>query len=326
MPTRPSTQPAVRTLRIAVTDRCNLHCAYCRPLGAATAPVRSGELSFDELTALAAWLHRRCGLTKIKITGGEPLVRDGITDFVTALTRLDDAPEISLTTNGTHLAPLAAPLKRAGLARVNVSLDTPDAERFKTLTGGDVHKTIAGIHAARDAGLTPIKLNAVLRRNTYRQDVPELLDLAADLDLQVRFIELMRTGTAPEWCDRERITVDAVMAWLRDQPECGELTAPSRGASHAPASLSRIDWRGASMTVGWIPPISCPFCAMCDRLRLSPRGEVRRCLMDPTRLPLHQLITAQGDAEAEAALATFLAGKHPPVAMDQTLSMSELGG
>jgi len=281
-------------------------------------------LPLDALTGLVAWLHERHGLTKVKITGGEPLLRSGLTGFVSAVAALDRAPEVSLTTNGTRLAPLAAPLRDAGLARVNVSFDTPDPERFRTLTGGDAMQVFAGIHAARDAGLAPIKLNAVLRRNTFRQDVPALLDLAAELDLQVRFIELMRTGTSPAWCDRERVTANEVMDWLRGQSFCGEVVAPSGGAGHAPARLSRMKWRGEALTVGWIPPNSSPFCAMCDRLRLGPRGEVRRCLMDPAQVNLHELIT--GPADADAALAEFLAGKHPPTSMDQTLSMAELGG
>jgi cyclic pyranopterin phosphate synthase len=233
-----------------------------------------------------------------------------------------------MTTNGSGLANHAASLAAAGLARVNVSVDTLDPDRYRELTrGGRIAAALEGIAAARAAGLTPIKLNSVLRRSSFRDDVPALLDLAAESGLELRFLELMRTGTGRAWCETEAIPAATVLDWLDAHPDC-DLVHGHHLTQHGPepARRGRLTWRGCELEVGWILPVSRPFCEPCDRLRLDPRGGVRRCLMDAVRLDLAAILEADGDEVARSSLADYLAGKRPPGSMDSPLPMVRLGG
>lgn len=316
------------TLRLGVTDRCNLRCAYCMPPDGVRPVPRAELLSLDELADLVGWLHRLRPFARIKLTGGEPLVRPGLERLVGRLAALPGSPELSLTTNGCLLARQAATLAAAGLARVNVSLDTVDPVRYRELTrGGELERALDGIDAARGAALAPIKLNAVLRRSSWRDDVPALLDLAASGGYSLRFIELMRTGTERDWCAAEAVSAAEVLAWLGAQPQCGSVQGhdlTEHGAE--PARRGRLCWRGVALEVGWILPVSRPFCASCDRLRLDSMGRVRRCLMDPRRLDLAEILATEGEQSARNALEGYLAGKRPPATMDTGLPMAQLGG
>lgn len=319
MPVAPS------ALRVAVTGRCNLACAYCAPAGLVASGAAGGPqaLELGALADLVAWLHGRRPLRKIRITGGEPLLRNGVVDFVARLAALPGRPELAMTTNGVLLADHAAALREAGLARVNVSVDTLDRESFQALTGVDaLDRVLAGIAAAKAAGLGPVKINSVLRRSSWQDDVPALLDFAQAEGVELRFIELMRTGTADQWCRDERVDVDEVLQWLAAHRHGGLATVP-RSAGAAPARPSVLPWRGADLVVGWISPVSHPFCGACDRLRLSAGGRLRRCLMDPVDF---DLAAAHGAATGAALLDDYLAAKQAPAAMDQPLPMKELGG
>jgi cyclic pyranopterin phosphate synthase len=204
---------------------------------------------------------------------------------------------------------------------VNISLDSLDRERFAEVTcGGKLDQTLNGIKAAQDAGLTPIKLNTVLRRSTWKQDVPLLLDYAANTGLEIRFIELMRTGTELVWCDAERITVDEVLEKLG--AECIPLTR----SGVAPARNTLVNWRGAYITIGWIAPHSHPFCDRCERLRMDARGQVRRCLMDASTFDLRYALRTSDPETVRAGFHSYLAGKQAPLDMDSSLAMSQIGG
>ena len=259
----------------------------------------------------------------MKLTGGEPLVRKGVGRLVERLAATPGVREVSLTTNGSLLGRLAGPLKAAGLARVNVSLDSVDPARFARLTrGARLSETLSGIDAAIDAGLTPLKLNAVLQRSAWRDDVPLLLDYAAARGAELRLIELMRTGNGQTWADEEFVPVSEVRRWIRERARLtSELTPPGE-----PARRWRIEWRGASLSVGWIAPRSLPFCADCERVRLDARGRLRRCLMDPLPFDLHAARRDRGDRSAWAEMSQYLAAKHPPRAMDSPISMRAIGG
>jgi cyclic pyranopterin phosphate synthase len=260
-------------------------------------------------------------VTRVKLTGGEALLRPGLVEFVRNLSADGGVSEVSMTTNGTRLAGLAADLARAGLSRVNVSLDTLDASRFRELTrGGTLERVTAGIDAALAARLAPVKLNAVLRRSSFEIDVPALLDFASKRGLEVRFIELMRTGPAAAFAAREFVSSREVRLRLG---LAGDLETAE--AEAGPARRLRVRFRGTEVVTGWIEPVSRSFCGGCRRLRLDPRGELRRCLMDAEPYPLLERLEA-GDAGLEEDVDRFLEGKRPPLSFETPRSMAAIGG
>lgn len=285
--------------------------------------VSHGELlSLEQLAETVRWLSRYTPIERVKITGGEPLVRLGLEELIGELAAIANVREISMTTNGSLLARKARQLKTKGMARVSVSLDSLDPERFARLSrGGRLQDTLAGINAALDAGLTPLKLNTVLQRSTWREDVPMLLDFAAERGLEPRFIELMRTGTERVWCDSEFVAVDDVREWLAKQTPI----APAFTPEGVPAQSSLIFWAGKLLKVGWIAPRSHPFCSACERVRLDSRGCLRRCLMDSNLLDLVRLRQTEGD-DPQNALYRYMAGKQAPNGMDSEFMMSQIGG
>jgi len=323
---RQSEVPALarlRLLRLSVTDLCNFRCCYCMPPEGVPKVAHRELLSLEELADLTEWLTRHSGVDRVKLTGGEPLVRRNIEHLVARLAANPGISEVSLTTNGSLLPRLAEKLKAAGLKRVNISLDALDPEQFERLTrGAKLADTLAGIEAAVAVGLTPLKINAVLQRSSWERQVPLLLDFAAARGFELRFIELMRTGTEREWCASEFVPVQDVREWLAGRESVEELAS----AAGVPARLTKVSWRGAALTVGWITPRSHPFCEQCERVRLDARGRLRRCLMDPSTLDLAALRRDTGDAAALDAFRAYLERKRPPSAMDSALAMSLIGG
>jgi cyclic pyranopterin phosphate synthase len=248
-------------------------------------------------------------------------VRPGIEHLIEELSALPNMQEVSLTTNGSLLPQMARGLKAAGLNRVNISLDSLDETGFAEVTrGGSLKRTLAGIDAAQDAGLTPIKLNTVLRRSTWKQEVPRLLDYAASTGFEIRFIELMRTGTERAWCESEFISVDEVCKGL------GAEILPTEEQTRSSAQRTLVKWRGTLLTVGWITPRSHPFCERCERLRMDSRGQIRRCLMDPTTFDLPRVFGTMDGQAAQQEFQSYIAGKVPPSAMDSPFAMSQIGG
>jgi cyclic pyranopterin phosphate synthase len=320
-PDRALDEPRFRLLRLSITDRCNFRCRYCLPEEGVPKVAHHELLTFEELARLTEWLAGHAGIERVRLTGGEPLVRSGIETLVTGLSKIAGIREVSLTTNGSLLPRKAWALKEAGLSRVNISLDSLDKQRFAEVTrGARLDTTLAGIAAAWEAGLTPIKLNTVLRRSTWKMEVPALLDYAAQTGLEIRFIELMRTGTERAWCETEFVSVDEVICGL------GSGFGLIQNETRASARRTIMDWRGAPVTVGWITPRSHPFCARCDRLRMDARGRLRRCLMDPEQLDLARLLHSTDPAVARREFDIYAAGKVPPRAMDSAFAMSQIGG
>jgi cyclic pyranopterin phosphate synthase len=314
-------QQRLRMLRLSITSKCNFRCCYCIPPEGVPKVAHTELVSLERLAELVSWLADETGINRVRLTGGEPLVRRGVVDLVTRLSTISQIREVTLTTNGSLLAGMAENLKAAGLKRVNISLDSLDPDRFAKITrGGELRKTLEGIDAAIAAGLSPVKLNAVLQRSTWKQDVPQLLDFAADKGLEIRFIELMRTGTGREWCDSEFISA-------REVCEGTHIESSSRATvPNSSAQQTVIAWRGEPLMVGWITPRSHPFCDKCERLRMDAQGKLRRCLMDPTTLDLHSILANEGDFVAQNEFREFLAGKRPPLAMDNIIPMSQVGG
>jgi cyclic pyranopterin phosphate synthase len=310
-----------RTLRLSVTDRCNLRCRYCMPPEGVPSVPHASLPSLEELGELAGFLCRHLGLRKIRLTGGEPLVRRGLPRLVRILSSLPAMEEVNLTTNGILLPDLADELRAAGLHRVNLSLDTLDPGRYFHVTrGGDLRKALRGLEAARRAGLVPVKLNAVLRKSTFRLDVPDLLDFAAEEGLEIRFIELMETGPQSAWASSEFVAAGEVRERL------GLSDWEPDGGGSAPSRTGLLSWRGRRIRVGWITPLSEGFCGACDRLRMDARGRLFRCLMDGQGLDLAGLWRDGGPEGASLRLAPYLQGKRPPAAMVRSEAMGAVGG
>jgi cyclic pyranopterin phosphate synthase len=261
-------------LRISLTDRCNLRCVYCMPAEGIDFRPPEELLRDDELLLLVR-IAAECGVTKVRLTGGEPTVRPAIVDLVAAISAVPGIREVSMTTNGLLLEYLAADLARAGLRRVNVSLDTLDAEKFRRITrGGRVARVLAGIERAEGAGLRPIKLNAVVVRGFNEEEVVALARLTLDRPWEVRFIEVMPFGTVADVADAGIITSEESMG--RIEAALGPLE-PLDLSGEDPARTYRL--RDAAGTLGFISPVSQPFCSKCGRLRLTADGRLRLCLL-----------------------------------------------
>lgn len=259
-----------RDLRISLTDKCSLRCTYCMPAEGVPWLERDSILTTDEIERVA----RVCvdlGVTEIRLTGGEPLVRKDAVEVVRRLAAL--GPEVSMTTNGLRLAELAEPLRDAGLARLNISIDTLDRERFAQLTRRDrLDDVLAGIDAARAAGFTPLKLNAVAMRGVNDDELVDLVEFAVGKGAQLRFIEQMPLDAGHTWDRGEMVPQAEILERLRTRFRLDPVG--DRGSS--PADTWTLD--GGPATVGVIASVTAPFCAACDRIRITADGHVRNCL------------------------------------------------
>jgi cyclic pyranopterin phosphate synthase len=261
-----------RDLRVSITDRCNLRCTYCMPPDFADWMPGDHLLTVDEmLTVISVAVDN--GIRSIRLTGGEPLVRPDVVEIVRRINALPEPPKITLTTNGLRLSDLAAQLASAGLERVNVSLDTLDRERFSRLTFRDrFTDVISGIEAALAAGLHPVKVNTVLMRGINDDEAVPLLRHSIAHGWSLRFIEQMPLDPHGSWDRAEMVTVAEIHEILGEHFTLTPL--PGRGS--APAEEFTVD--GGPATVGLIASVSKPFCAACDRLRLTADGQIRNCL------------------------------------------------
>jgi GTP 3',8-cyclase len=287
-------------LRVSLTDRCNLRCTYCMPAEGLDWLPGEQLLTTAELTRLLLIAVTRLGITSVRFTGGEPLVAKHLEEVVTATAALRPRPEITLTTNGIGLAKRAARLKRAGLDRINVSLDTVDAAHFTRITRRDrLSDVLAGLKAAKAAGLEPVKVNAVLDPVTGLDDAVDLLRFCVDHGYQLRIIEQMPLDAGHEWQRGRAIVADDVLDVLRRHFRLIPDSAP-RGSS--PAELWRVDGGpGLSGTVGIIASVSHAFCSACDRTRLTADGQVRNCLFARQETDLRQLMRSGADDDAVEA-------------------------
>jgi len=261
-----------RDLRVSLTDRCSLRCTYCMPADFSDWIANEKLLSTEELVTVIG-LCVDAGITQVRLTGGEPLLRRDIADIIRRINELPKAPRISLTTNALRLAEVAQDLKDAGLQRVNVSLDTLDSVRFKEMTHRDrFHDVITGIEAAQAAGLTPLKVNSVLLKGINDDEAIPLLRHALANDWSLRFIEQMPLDAGDLWARPTMVTADDIQSEL--EREFDLTPVPSRGS--APAEEFYVN--GGPATVGIIASVTRPFCAACDRLRLTADGQFRNCL------------------------------------------------
>ena len=258
-------------LRMSITDRCNLRCVYCMPAEGVKSLPHEEILSYEELELFARAAHL-AGIRRVRLTGGEPLVRKGALGFIRGLAAIDPGLKLSLTTNGVLLARYAAGLKEAGLRRVNISLDTLDPEAYRRITRvGRLHEALAGLRAAIDVGLEPVKVNVVVLKGLNDDPVP-FARLSRDLPVHVRFIEFM-----PYFEERDKwyVPTDVIRERLASLGRLEDVESPE---GWGPASYCRLP--GAAGTLGFISPVSCHFCPSCNRLRLTSDGHMRTCLFD----------------------------------------------
>jgi cyclic pyranopterin phosphate synthase len=272
-------------LRISLTERCDLRCAYCYPRGGAQ-PAASDILSGDDAADIAE-AAARVGIRRVRLTGGEPLLRDDLEQIVARLRAIPGLCDIALTTNGQRLAARAARLAAAGLARVNVSLDSLDPDTYSAVTGGgDLSLVLRGIDAALSAGLSPVKVNVVLGSSAAldADSLPAFVGLVSRRPVHVRFIEAMPTCGHSGY-----LPAQAVLDRLREEHRLIPVPGPEGGG---PARYYRLD--ASQGTIGVITPLSDPFCAECNRLRVSARAQLTPCLFSTTSIDLIPALRAPG--------------------------------
>ena len=287
-----------RDLRVSLTDKCNLRCTYCMPSEQMQWLPNAQVLTTAEMLRVVR-IAVEHGIEEVRLTGGEPLLHPNIVEIVAGITALPNAPKLAITTNAVRLAPLAQQLVDAGLQRFNISLDTLDRERFKQLTRrDDLDAVLAGISAAKAAGLHPIKINAVLMPGVNEHEAPDLLRWALSEGLQLRFIEEMPLNIDHHWSRQNYVSTDAVIAQLGERFELTELPRDP----HSPAFEMAVG--GTKQTVGFISSVSKPFCGGCDRLRLTADGQFRNCLFAREEHDLRVLL--RSDASDDAILQRML--------------------
>ncbi|WP_328521375.1 GTP 3',8-cyclase MoaA [Kribbella sp. NBC_00359] len=317
-------------LRVSLTDRCNLRCSYCMPEEGLDWLAKPDLLTDDEVVRLVSIAVTRLDVREIRFTGGEPLLRRGLVGIVSRTTELTPRPEVSLTTNGIGLARQAQALKDAGLDRVNVSLDTIRAETFVELARRDRLKDVlAGLEAAHTAGLTPVKVNAVLMRGVNDQQAPELLDYCLERGYELRFIEQMPLDAQHGWDRATMVTADEIHELLDERFGLTPTDPSARGSAPAESFLVR----GGPQTVGIIASVTRPFCGDCDRVRLTADGQVRDCLFARTESDLRTALRAGADDDELAdrwrrAMRDKLPGHgiNDPSFLQPTRPMSAIGG
>ena len=308
-------------LRLSVTDRCNLRCAYCMPKG--SRPQRGGLLNGQELLALVKGIHATAPLGKVRITGGEPLLFGGLPRLVGDLRRLLPEATLGLTTNGTHLERMAWGLRRVGLDAINVSLDSCHSSTLARLTGGgDLAAVERGLRTARAAGFEGIKLNTVLLRQGNGDQLVEMVRLAHRHGSEIRFIELMPLGPGAAIYRREHLLADEALERLCQTFELVE----SLGQGGAARRYRLRDDRGCEVVVGLISPVSRPFCGGCDRVRLDARGMLHGCLRQQHGEDLRGPLLRGDHQELQRRVRDVLQSKQPPRHSWPRRSMAAIGG
>jgi cyclic pyranopterin phosphate synthase len=317
-------------LRVSLTDRCNLRCTYCMPEEGLGWLAKPDLLTDDEIVRMVRIAVTALGVTDVRFTGGEPMLRPGLVGIVRRCAALEPRPKLSLTTNGTGLSRTAAALREAGLDRVNVSLDTLRPDVFRTLARRDRHHDVlAGLAAARAAGLAPVKVNTVLMRGINDDEAPDLLRWALDNDYELRFIEQMPLDAQHGWQRDGMVTAEEILASLRTRFALRPEPDAARGS--APAERWLVD--GGPARVGVIASVTRPFCRACDRTRLTADGQVRNCLFAREESDLRTALrSGAGDEEIAGLWKAAMWGKKAGSGLDDPSflqperPMSAIGG
>jgi len=332
VPTRPpltdSFDRRIESVRISITDRCNFRCRYCMPAEGLPWLQRSEVLTFEEIERLARILAAM-GVSHVRITGGEPLVRRDVADLIERLVRVPGLDDLALTTNGVALRTLAGPLVDAGLRRINVSLDSLDHTRFAEITRRDMlDRVLEGLEEAeRYPELRPIKVNCVAMRGFTEREVVAFAELARRTPYVVRFIEFMPLDADRTWSKDDVLTGDEIRAMIEAAYPLVRLPAP------AASTAERWAFADGTGEVGFINPVSQPFCSSCDRIRITAEGALRTCLFALEETDLRTpLRTGADDAALEELIRTAVLGKRmkheigEPGFVRTAKSMSQIGG
>jgi cyclic pyranopterin phosphate synthase len=315
-------------LRLSVTDRCNLRCQYCMPgEGLQWMPPES-LMQDHEIEILLRDVFLPLGVTKIRLTGGEPLVRKDLPGLIARISSLPGIQDVSLSTNAIYLAPIAERLAAAGLNRVNVSLDSLKPERYAEITrGGDLSKVLKGISRALEVGIAPVKVNVVLIPGTNEDEALDFAAMTLAQPVHVRFIEMMQVGDRAFFEERRFVPSARIRERIQERYalEPAEAQVPGNG----PARIVRIP--GAEGTVGFISPMSHNFCDTCNRIRLTADGQIKACLMRPQEKDLLGMLRAGASPDAMRQLVNASLGNKPlhhEWGADEPIfrTMSQIGG
>ena len=325
MPLHDSIGRTINYLRLSVTDRCNLRCSYCMPEDGISKIAHDNILSYEELYRIAR-IAVDIGIDKIRITGGEPLVRRGIVGFLHQLAELPGLEQLVLTTNGVLLESMAGDLRSAGIQRLNISLDSLNPEIFRRISRcGDLSRVFAGIEAAQKHGF-PIKLNMVVMRGVNDHEILDFAALAASTGATVRFIEYMPAIREHNW-QRHVVSGEEILSRLAQH---FTLIPLEQAAMAGPARNFRIP--GVPGSLGVITPVSHHFCSECNRIRVTASGSAKGCLFDESQTDLKWLVRSGSDLELAAALRSIVNSKpvchqmNPDECHHQAFSMASIGG
>lgn len=304
-------------LRLSVTDRCNLRCIYCMPADGVVPFDHSDILSYEEIIRIVK-IAAGLGVRKVRITGGEPLTRKNLAFLISSIRKIEGIEDLSMTTNGILLEQYARAIADAGLDRVNISLDSFNAVRYKEITrGGDLNAVLRGLEAAVKAGLSPIKINMVPLRGVNDDEIEHFARMTLSSEYHVRFIEFMPTGSIDTWGPEKYITTGEMQDIIQ---RISPLT-PLRVRKNGPSKYYRLE--GAEGVIGFISALSHHFCGDCNRLRLTSEGKLRPCLFSETEIDLRTPIrTGASDSEIERLLRLSIEVK--PEGHNMMARMSEL--
>lgn len=312
----------VNYMRISITDLCNLRCMYCMPEEGICKKEHKDILSFEEMIDIVK-VAVTLGIDKIRITGGEPLVKKGIVDFVAAISQIDGIKDIAMTTNGILLKKYIGDLKKAGLKRFNISIDSLDPKKYKEITrGGDIQQVLEGIGEAIKLGMTPVKINTVVIGGYNEDEIKDFAKLTMDNNIEVRFIELMPVGQASNWAKDKFISNAAI------KERIGDLIELSHELS-SPAQYYKLP--GSKGKIGFINPISNHFCLECNRIRLTCDGKLKPCLHSNQEIDILNIARNNPEALKDVLEASILAKpqKHHLTSEEYQpgeRNMSQIGG
>lgn len=273
----------IKYLRVSVTDRCDLRCNYCLPKGFNDFQEPEDWLSFDETTRIIA-AFARLGATQVRLTGGEPLVRQNFSQLVNKITSIPELTDLSLSTNATRLSKQAADLKQAGIERINVSLDTLNPDKFQQITQGKLQKVLDGLQAAKQTGIQPIKINMVVMKGVNDNEVQDMVSYCIENDFTLRFIETMPMGDTGREASNQYLSLQIVRQRLEKNFEL----IPTQMKGGGPARYYNI--ANTKVNIGFITPISQHFCETCNRVRLTVDGTLHLCLGQEHSYPLRDIL------------------------------------